>query len=121
MSQIDVPGGWVQLRDPKSVSERLRRPIVAKASQLAGAVNEITDNNVSETNLTSMFEFNDLVAIALIEKWSFGDVVSLEGLLDLPGKAYDEIQKIVAPMVSDLMPSFEVTPDPESPTVPSGA
>jgi hypothetical protein len=68
-----------------------------------------------------MFEFNDLLAVALISEWSFGSEVSTEALLDLPAETYDAIQKLVAPLVTDLMPSFEVTPEADSPTEPSGA
>ena len=119
MSKVEVPGGWIELRDPKSVSERLRRPVIAKASQLSGAVTAVEGGAVSSEAVTEMFEFNDLIAVALISEWSFDSSVSAESLLDLPGETYDAIQRTVAPMVTDLMPSFEVTPDADSPTGPS--
>jgi len=125
MAKQEVVGGWVDLRDPKTVSERLRRPVITKASQLSSVINEMqgddSGNSVSSKGLGEMFEFNDLLAVALISEWSFGSEVSTEALLDLPAETYDAIQKLVAPLVTDLMPSFEVTPEADSPTEPSGA
>lgn len=122
MSRVDVAGGWVELRDPKTVSERLRRPVMAKASQLASVVSEVSkgEARIEGDSLTGMYEFNDLVAVALISEWSFEQPLTVDGMLDLPSATYDEIQKIVAPMFNQLMPSFEADPDPASPTVPSG-
>lgn len=121
MANIDVPNGWVELRDPKAVSERLRRPIMAKATQLSAAAGEAEGGVVSSDSLTGMFEFNDLLAVALIKQWSFTEPITTDGLLDLPTVTYDAIQKIVAPLLSDLMPSFEATPEVDSPTEPSDA
>jgi hypothetical protein len=116
MSKVDVPGGWISLRDPKRVKERDRRPIMAKAASLRASM---TDE--ANLDLIGAYELNDLVAVALIESWSFGDTVSIEVLTDLESTSYDAIQKVTAPLLAQLMPSFEPTPDPDSPTGPSGA
>ena len=116
MNKVDVPGGWISLRDPKRVKERDRRPIMGKAASLRSSMTE-----ESNLDLIGAYELNDLVAIALIESWSFGDTVSIEVLTDLEATSYDAIQKVTAPLLAQLMPSFEPTPDPESPTDPSGA
>lgn len=115
--------GWVVLRDPKTISERMRRPIIAKATAMRVVANKVTnaddDDTFSEDEFLSLYAFNDLVAVAVISEWSWDFPVSLDGLLDLPAGDYDAVLKITAPLVSDLMPSFEPDPDADSPTVPS--
>ena len=101
MNKVDVPGGWISLRDPKRVKERDRRPIMGKAASLRSSMAD-----ESNLDLIGAYELNDLVAIALT---------------DLEATSYDAIQKVTAPLLAQLMPSFEPTPDPESPTDPSGA
>ena len=114
MAKTEVEGGWIVLRDPKEVPERLRRPILAKASKVGAAAQSIANGEdastmVDEDTISGMFEFNDLLAIALVQEWSFDAPVSLDALLDLPSSSYDAIQKVVAPLLEPLMPSF--TPD----------
>lgn len=124
MAKHEIVGGWVDLREPREVPERLRRPIVVKAGAIGKAAQNIANADevsVDEDTLSAMFEFNDLLVIALAKAWSFEEPITLEGLGNLPGNTYDALQKIVAPMVTDLMPSFEATPDADSPTVPSDA
>ena len=122
MSKVDVPGGWVVFNDPKLVSERARRPVV-KASMLLSSTFKSTADGVdpSERDIDQMDAFNDAVILALVKEWSFDAEISHEGLLDLPGAAYDALRQKVGPMVTDLMPSFTADPEPDSPTVPSGA
>jgi hypothetical protein len=121
MPNIDVPNGWIELRDPKLVSERLRRPIMAKASQLSASSNKAAEGEVDADSLNGMFEFNDLLAVALVKAWSFEEPITVDGMLDLPTASYDAIQKIVAPLLSELLPSFEASPEADSPTDPSDA
>jgi len=115
MSKIDVPGGWIQLRDPKSVKEKVRRPIMGKAASLRSSMQD------DSVDIVGAYELNDLVAIALIEAWSFPGEITTDNLVELDTPAYDAIQRATAPLLNQMMPSFEVTPDPDSPTVPSGA
>jgi len=122
MAKHSINEGWVTLRDPRMVSERRRRPILAKAASMqskANMINDAAEGDVDEASLNALYEFNDLVAIALIESWSWETDVSAEALQDLASRDYDAIQSLVAPMVKDLMPSFEVTPEEDSPFVPS--
>ena len=128
MSRPNVTGGWVELRDPKLVPERLRRPIVTRASDIGSKAREIADAGVDQAasmvdaaTLTGMFEFNDLLVVALVKEWSFESAITVDGLLDLPGGVYDELQRIVTPLLSDVMPSFEPAQEPDSPTESSGA
>jgi hypothetical protein len=128
MNKQKVGEGWVILRDPKHVAERHRRPIIAKATSMQRAAEKVTSeieqgDGISEEEFLSLYAFNDLVAVALIASWSWKQDVTIDGLLDLPAKDYDQILKITAPLVTQLMPSFEPDVeenDPQSPFVFSG-
>lgn len=129
MSKTIIGDGWVILRDAREISERTRRPIIAKATAMQQAaarlVAGIANEGVAEEEFLALYSFNDLVAVAFIKEWSWETPVAVENLLDLPAKAYDEILSVTAPLVTSLMPDFEGTKeaiaDPDSPTVPSGA
>jgi hypothetical protein len=120
--RIDVYNGWIELRDPAQVPERLRRPVVA-CSSAAAALEDIDENNISTETITKTLEFysefNDLLAVAMVESWSWSMPVSTESLLELPSRAYDDIRKAVAPYVRQLLPDFSVSgvDDPLVPTV----
>ncbi len=119
-----VGSGWVMLRDPKMVPERLRRPIMAQAASIQQVARELTtsidaESSASKESVLSLYDFNDLVAIALISEWSWDAPVTVEALQDLPGSEYDEIQKLVSPLIGDLMPDFTPDPAADSPTEPS--
>lgn len=115
--RVDVFNGWVELRDPKLVPERLRRPIVqssVSAVALADIDIEAPENAEKVADVIGFYsEFNDLLAVALVESWSFPDAISIETLQELPGATYDDIRKAVAPFVSALLPDFGVDPDPK--------
>lgn len=111
--RVEVYSGWVQLRDPELVPERLRRPVFEKSVTGASLV-EGDGTNVDENTMKFFSEFNDLVAIAMISEWSFDAPVSAEGMLDLPSKTYDEIRKVVSPFIAKLIPDFGVDPDPKA-------
>ena len=122
MTRHEVNDGWVELRDPKHVSERNRRPIIAKATSMKALADKIDAEEFNEAEFNALYSFNDLVAVALISAWSWDVPVTVDGLLDLAASDYDAILKLTAPLVSDLMPSFEPDPEnPESPTEPSDA
>lgn len=117
----EFEGGWVVLRDPKQVKEKHRRPIIAKGGEMQGAAVRVSEEGGSdERDLLALYEFNDLVAVALIEEWSFDLPITTESLGELPASAYDKVLALTAPLIAGMMPSFEPTPDPDSPTVPSG-
>lgn len=105
MSKHDVPGGWVTLRDPEMVPERLRRPLFANSVRGQQFANM---EEVSSEALEFLSDYNDLLVIAMVDSWSFGDTVTKEMLLDLPGSTYDAIRKLVAPYVAKLVPDFSV-------------
>lgn len=125
-------GNWAHLRDPKKVPERLRRPIVQALTraladnggeQLAGldpkdlqapdAAAKVSQYLKPEF-LTVMADVNDLLVIALVDEWSFDVPVSLDSVLDLPGDEYDALQTGVAPLLKDVLPSFDGDADPKA-------
>jgi len=114
--KTEVFGGWVVLREPDLVPERLRRPVFEKTS--AGA-NFTADGNVSPEALAFFSEFNDLLVVAMVAEWSFENPISLDGVMDLPSKTYDDLRKLVAPFVSKLIPDFGVDVDPKVTIEPS--
>lgn len=116
MSKHDVSGGWVVLRDPKQVPERLRRPLLAMTARAIHEVEDANPDNISAESIQFYSEFNDALAMALVESWSFGSDVTIDALLDLPASTYDAIRELVAPLVADLMPNFEASPDPKATT-----
>lgn len=105
----EVYSGWVELREPNLVPERLRRPVFEKSIGGQNLVDEGAD--LDEATLKFFSEFNDLLAVAMISSWSFDGAVSLESLMDLPSKTYDDIRKIVTPYVADLIPDFGIDVD----------
>jgi len=107
----EVFGGWVELRDPDLVPERLRRPVFEKSTE--GAALVANGDDVSAETISFFSEFNDTLVIALVSSWSFGDVISMEALLDLPARSYDDVRNIVTPFLTQLMPDFGVDPDPK--------
>jgi hypothetical protein len=115
MQRINLTGGWVELRDPKEVPEGLRRPVV-QASIDAQRFADLDEADFTGADMNQLQVLNDLAAVALVKTWSFDSSISLEGLLELPSGAYDELLASVAPKVADLMPNFGVNPDPKAPT-----
>jgi hypothetical protein len=101
--RTEVFNGWVELRDPDLVPERLRRPVFEKsikASQIA------EDFETDPTVLSFFSELNDVLAVALISAWSFGDVITVDTLQDLPARTYDDVRKAVSPLISRMIPDF---------------
>lgn len=116
--RIEVFNGWVELRDPELVPERLRRPVVeqsiraAKFSDLDMEADDL-DATAAGDAIAFFSELNDTLALALISGWSFDEPLTLDGLLNLGGRTYDDIRREVAPFVSKLLPDFGVTDDPK--------
>ena len=115
MQKTNLTGGWVELRNPVEVPERLRRPVV-HASIDAQRFADLEEGDFTGADMNQLQVLNDLVAIALVKEWSFDAAISLDGLLDLPSGAYDELLALVSPQVGELMPNFGVNPDPKVPT-----
>lgn len=123
-------GGWIEIRDPRTVTERARRPLMKMAM---AAVRHQGVMNIDESDPEAVaatlaaapevigeFEnLNDALIIAMLTGWSFDVPITMDDLLDLPTKTYQEIQTVIAPLITIIMPNFEPTPDAASPTVAS--
>lgn len=109
---MEVFSGWIQLRDPELVPERLRRPVVQKSAEAARHVSD--DDVISDEMMMFYSEFNDLLAVAMISEWSFDFPVSVDGMLDLPSRTYDDVRNAVAPSIKKLIPDFGADPDPKA-------
>jgi hypothetical protein len=119
MTKHNVTGGWVDIRDPQDVPERLRRKITNLSVQGAPLIAQLEGKEMPDvTDIEFIESFNDNLAMALVANWSFDKPITGEGLLDLPGPVYDEIQKLCVPLVQQLMPNFGVDPDPKVTTAP---
>lgn len=138
------PSGFTfTLRPTALVPERLRRPAAAKLMELGKAfaaanpsdgttpkpetdgaeMAEVASakaalDSLSMEELARADELNDLMALALIIKWSHPAPVSMEALLDLPSQDYNAIRTAVAPHVTGMFPDFSPTPEPGTPTTP---
>jgi hypothetical protein len=54
--------------------------------------------------------------IAMVAKWDYDHPVTLDGIGELPGCDYDELRRVVATFVTQLLPSAAPNPDHQSPT-----
>lgn len=113
--RVEVFSGWITLRDPKLVPERLRRPVFMKSVAAVQFATE-EDEAPNENALQFFSEFNDLLAVAMISEWSFDTPITVDGLQDLPSRTYDDVRKTVSPYISDLIPDFGVDVDPKADT-----
>jgi len=112
----DVYNGWIDLRNPDLVPERLRRPVFQKSVEGASLD---TDGETPDGEALKFFsEFNDLLAVAMISEWSFDLPIAVDSLLDLPSKTYDDIRTACAPYLEKLIPDFGVDVDPKAITEP---
>jgi hypothetical protein len=148
--RIDLPGGqWADLRDPHTVTRRLRRPIEdamgdvrseiihqisaanehlerarkgenAEAIEVAEVEQRRVADQLTRPERAAMREANEAAIVALVAGWSFGGPVTMDAVLDLPGPAGDALQAAVAPLTSAMF--LSTTPDPMNPnrTAPGG-
>lgn len=143
MQHVTLPSGaTVDIREVADVTERQRRPIkrlrakLAAVPEFATAVREAEEAqkaNAGELSAQAQFDIaagmgaafdlledlNDALAFAFVAGWSFDLPVSLDSLQDLPGKDLDALREKCSPLLSQLLPNFEPSPDDASPTAPS--
>lgn len=122
--RIELPdGAWAELRSPRTVPERLRRPVTKMMFAISNNQEiQNTDDNVVNPELVGIYsELNDLMIVARVVAWSFDLPISVDGVLDLPGDAYEILQEKAVENVLDMIPNFGQSTDPESPTQPSDA
>lgn len=122
--KIEFPGGWAKLRDPEDVTERARRPLVlVQEGIVASDVGQIVmekkaaGEEISDEEMGRMMapligsstweDFHrrqyDLNICALIEEWSFEAPVSVEALLDIPGRAYKALRAECDPLLPKVL------------------
>jgi hypothetical protein len=149
-NRVPLPGGaWADLRPVQDITERRRRPIRTVTMQLlkdrsfVGQIQGALASGKTAQNLTqedkariatdlrpeslqTLEDMQDLLIVAVVRGWSFHDEdgrpvpVTIDGILDLPGIALDELKRVTAPYQQALNPNLgEPTPDPASPTAPS--
>lgn len=110
-------GGWIELREPERVSERLRRPVKQAMLKVAASGQIPADGTGLAPELLAAYDdLQDLGAVALIASWSFEQPVTVDNLIDLPACDYEDIQKVTAPLTLRLMPDFATaSADPKAP------
>lgn len=123
-------GAHALLRQPKTVPERLRRPLANARTRLSATLPD-PPPGMSEADRTQflgraisahpedMDRVNDLLILALVSAWSFEMPVAEASLGELSGQTYDALKAECEKYRDDLFPSFEPTAEPASPTVPS--
>lgn len=152
-------GQWAVLRDPKDVPEGKRRPLteasrtadvareefaaaraavlaneelVAAAKERGEEIAPLPIPVPSGDSLAIVNRINDLLVVALVDRWSFDAPITEESLLDVvPGADFDTLRLVTGPMFNDVMPNFgpsgaikkdeatgKLVEDPESPTQP---
>ena len=128
--------GWAILRDPAAVPVRLRRPVekvMIEISQgsagdaLKSAPSDLSDeakaaevaSNLDISVYDTFNNLNDLLIVARVESWSFNTEVNLDSVLDLCAQDYEILQTATADRVEEMLPSFAVSVDQNSPIKPS--
>lgn len=113
--KIDLPDGqWALLVDPEDVTERKREPLTDLMFE-AGALQADADAPPPEA-VRMMMRAEYAVIAALVSEWSFDLPVTVDGVLDLPGRAYKTLKEATAGKMVELLPDFGVNPAPDSPT-----
>jgi hypothetical protein len=142
MQRKNLPSGaWADIREVADVTERARRPIKRVQAKLAangdfraaveaaeestddGSEMSVADQMAIAEGMGSAFDdlelMNDLLVAALVAGWSYEFPVSTDAVQDLPGRDLDALREAVSPLLSQLMPGFEPSPEASSPIVPS--
>lgn len=120
--RVDLPDGWAELRDPRKVTVGQRRPAEDAQIDLIDAARPDQIEAIKRGDEEALFrigapgsliramrKLNELLVVALVDSWSFGAPVSIDGLLDLPGPSYEELLTQAAPLARELMP--DMTPE----------
>lgn len=123
-------GGWADIKAPTAVSERNRRPVEKALLAIAqsNAMKDLESTTVAEIASTidsdSFDKFtvlNDLLIVARVSAWSFDLPITLDNILDLPGEDYKTLQEATAEGITEMMPNFSASDEPDSPIKPSDA
>lgn len=130
-------GDLVTLRNPNQVKERDRRKIESAYLEITDEAyqeilnsakenREITKSRMTPADVEYMAHINDVCILALLEKWTTHDGVSVDktedSLGELDGQSYADLSGAAAPLIAKLETNFDPTPvGVESPTVPVSA
>ncbi len=136
---------WVEVRDPRAVTYRQRKPLVVPYERLRRAYRDaltpaempsspkpLAAGEEPEPVRVTLVVDTDLVddneqvtvnlALALVEAWSFGPPpTTADDVLDLPGTVFDELDAVLWGYLPSLFMNTSVSSDEKSPTRPSGA
>lgn len=120
MTHILLPDdAWADLADPRKVTERTRKPVMrAMAALLAYRNTAAVDPaavTVTPEEMDLVTGLTEAVMVAMVTGWSFPAEISLDGLQDLPGDAYDQLRSAAGASTAALLPDFTVGPDPKVP------
>ena len=130
MAHLELPDGQsAELRDPTKLTEKQRRP----AKRLLIHLGELRNDQVPvatetpqpvvdgvgapeepkapEVRVTvDMFDTTDeatrLLAVALVDAWTFPQEVSIDGLDSIPGDAYDVLHAEATAALAHVFPDF---------------
>lgn len=130
MTEHTTPAGTTYtLRTPQEVPEGLRRPYVAKLYENIDALDLPQDGSDEERaeatastvkrNLGAVLvqndELDDLLAAALIVKWSLPLPVEAASMAQVSSGDYAHIRANIAPFAAALIPDFGPTPEDGTP------
>lgn len=142
--RVDLPkDNHAILRDPEDVPERLRRrireairPVSAEVLLRQQEVARMDDDPKADDGTIgpkarAMLAIQhamtneeadayqgaaDHTIVALVESWSYPQDITIEGVLDLPGRALDILRGAVNPLAAKLYLDTSPSPNPTAPT-----
>lgn len=116
--KIDLPsGGWVALRDPKTLTRGQRKPLDRARQRLGLARNliEVLEGrqpagDLADSDVGLLEGIMESVAFVLIDEWSFDSPPSVAAFDDLSPQDYEALIEAVTPHRATLIPDFEPGP-----------
>lgn len=121
--KITLPNdAWAEIRNPKEVPERLRRPVSQALLVMGKNQSTLTDDapeSMSPEALSSFESLNDLLILARVKAWSYDLPITMESVLDLPSYSYNILRQETASGMMEMMPDFSSSDAPDSPINPS--
>lgn len=119
--RIDLPsGGWVVLRDPRTVTNRERKPILDHMIENADAFKHMGEKQQATEGLS----FAEKLVKLMVKEWSFAlplPAQAPESLLDIPSLDYDFLCVEVQKDEHSIFLNTKVSPDPKASDSGSGS
>lgn len=115
MTRLELPsGGWVEWRDPASVTEKQRRPFRMKMMSLSKATQDVMGSGLdaealglammaNPADVQVMWEINDIVAATMVATASFlaaGCDCTVDDVTNLTGPDYEAVVEAAAAFAS---------------------